>query len=195
MAFNMGIGCCMVCLCFWPNCTRDVCILYEYVRVFVFVGLKSVFICVCVCVSWDAPSKSDPRRGVIHDSMNRALHKALSNIPTFLSALLCLFPMLPFSFHVFPAAFLTYCFLCLFCCFTLSNLHSSPSPSLMCGFTPLLPLSPAGLVWFYLHLFPMLSSLVSNIFYPDDALTSAFTFFFLGLLRRSISNHIHTIYI
>lgn len=128
-----------------------------------------------MCVSGDAPSKSDPRQGVINDSMNRALHKALSNTPTFLSALFCFFPMHPFSFHVCPAAFLTRCFLCLFFCFTLSNLHNFPFLSLMCGFTPLLPSSPAGLVWFYLHLFLMLSSLVSSLFYPVHALTSVFT--------------------
>lgn len=69
----------------------------------------------CVCIRMDAPSKSDPRQGVIHDFITQALHKALSNTPPFLSGPLCFFPMLP----LFPTAFFTLCFLCPLCYFTI----------------------------------------------------------------------------
>lgn len=73
----------------------------------------------CVRVSGDAPSKSGPRRGVIHDFITQALHKAPSNTPPFLLVPLCFFPMLPFFFHVCPTAFFTLCFLCPLCYFTI----------------------------------------------------------------------------
>ncbi len=53
---------------------------------------KSFFMCVCVCVSKDAPSKSGPRQGVIHDFITQALHKALSNTPLFCLPLFASFP-------------------------------------------------------------------------------------------------------
>lgn len=71
---------------------------------------KSVSVCVNVCVrervSGDAPSKSSPRQGVIHDFITQALHKALSNTPPFLSTPLCFFPMLPFLFSCLSCSFL-----------------------------------------------------------------------------------------
>lgn len=79
--------CCFVCVCLSAN--------------------QFFFFHVCLCVSIDAPSKRDPRQGVIHDFITQALHKALS-------APLCFFPMLPFFFPVFPTAFFTLCFLCPF---------------------------------------------------------------------------------
>lgn len=123
---------------------------WAYFCVFVFVCLQVLFSCVRASV--DAPSKSRPRRGVFHDFITQALYKALSNTPPFLSAPLWFFPMLPLFFHIFPIAFFTLCSPCPLHFFTIPyNALPRFLPSLSCGFTPLLPLSPPSVLWFHLH--------------------------------------------
>lgn len=133
--------------------------------------LKSVSVCVsvheCVCESGDAPSKSGPRQEVIHDFITQALHKAPSNTPPFLSAPLCFFPMLPLSFHVFPTAFLTLCFLCPRCCFTI---HQPPPLSLF--------LSSCSHVWICTT-FALISSQSRSALSPFPIVVSRSKIFYL----------------
>lgn len=124
----------------------------------------------CACVSGDAPSKSGPRRGVIHDFITQALHKAPSNTSPFLSAPRRFFPMLPQSLSLslsflksFPPAFLTPGFLCPLSA-VLPFSGRQPSPSL----------SSLPCLWIYtiLALISLWSSLSLSLFPP----------FFLSLL-------------
>ena len=178
-----GIWCLKFCVCVCDSiCTKrwDVCSRVKVNGVFepTFVSLclfvcKSVSVCVNVRVrervSGDAPSKSSPRQGVIHDFITQALHKALSNTPPFLSTPLCFFPMLPFLFSCLSCSFLH-------TAFSLPSLLFYNSPllnalpyillSLICGFTPLLPLSPPDLPLFFIVFFPSCSRVLClNVFF------------------------------
>lgn len=162
-------------------CECEVCVFQlTFVPLCLFV-CKSVF---GVSGSRDAPSKSSPRQGVIHDFITQALHKALSNTPPFSLDPSMLLSHAPFLFSCLSCSFLHTAFSLPFLLFYNSlvlNDFPLTLPSLIGGLTPLLHLSPPAFLSVQLHspsFFVLLSTPVPNFF---------FFFFFLPFHLRPSS--------